>query len=204
MKGSGCRRHLHQGRSLHLQPHLRSLIQKLTPKQWQLQQRPAPPPHWRASSVCGMAEVSLAWRCHTGATYVPHMCNIWKQRSLPGLYAHVSCTLMPKASYWPACASCLNRGASLEQPRYISNTFLQALTQMAHTPTQGSGSWTRCMAAASSASPAGPAMRDNGTMASITAAAHSPGLMAVGIRWVLRCAQGAELLWSFGGFAAFL
>eukprot|EP00891_Asterochloris_glomerata_P002403 jgi/Astpho2/2403/e_gw1.00044.162.1_t len=53
---------------------------------------------------------------------------------------------------------------------------------MAPTPTQGSGSWTRCMATAGSALPAAPAMRDNGTTASIMAAAHSPGLMAAGIR----------------------
>ena len=70
MKGSGCRRRLHLGRSLHLQPHLQSPIQKQTPRQWQLQQRPPPLPHWRACSVCGMAEVSLAWMHNTLATYL--------------------------------------------------------------------------------------------------------------------------------------
>ena len=96
MTGSGCRRHLHLGRSLHLRPHLQSLIQKQTRKQWQLQQRPAPLPHWRACSVCGMAEVSLAWRCHTGTTLWPHMCNNLKQHPLPGLQAGVSCAVIDR------------------------------------------------------------------------------------------------------------
>ena len=90
-KGSGCTPPLRQGRSLHLQPQRPGPIQKQTPRRQQLQQRPAPLPHWSPCSVCGMAEVSLLWRFHTGTTPWPHMCNDLRQHKVPGMQARVSC-----------------------------------------------------------------------------------------------------------------